>query len=81
MPNLPPLVGNVKAGEVAWKRLESIDYETLGFFLSTHLIIEHYLIEFVKANIPKLNWDSADLSANQKIQLLSKFPIVEPYGF
>jgi hypothetical protein len=42
---LPPLVAEIADGSVTWQRLEGLDYELLGYFLSCHLIIEHYLDE------------------------------------
>lgn len=76
---LPPLVENITNGSVTWKRLESIDYEVLGYFLSCHLIIEHYLDEFLKISYPKLNWDAARQTFGQKVELLSAFRVSERY--
>ena len=41
--HLPPLVKEIASDGVVWKRLGEVDYETLGYFLSCHLIIEHYI--------------------------------------
>jgi hypothetical protein len=51
---LPPLVGSIQDGNVTWQRLENLDYELLGYFLSCHLIIEHYLDEYPSSSyLPK----------------------------
>lgn len=76
---LPPLIGNITNGSVTWKRIESIDYEILGYFLSCHLIIEHYLDEFLKISYPNLNWDAARQTFGQKVELLSAFRVSEKY--
>ncbi len=78
---LPPLVSEIIDGKVIWQQLENIDYETLGYFLSCHLIIEHYMDEFIKAMTSKLDWESAKLSFGQKIALISGFNIIEPHNF
>ena len=51
---LPPLVANIRDGNVTWQRLENLNYELLGYFLSCHLIIEHYLDEYLKTRYPAL---------------------------
>jgi hypothetical protein len=69
----PPILHSIKDGEVTWGVLQAIDYGTLGYLLSCHLIIEHYLSEALKRTglpIEQLNWDSARLSFNQKVNLL-----------
>lgn len=79
---LPPLVGGFAGGKVTWQRLESIDYDTLGYLLSCHLIIEHYLDHFTATyeNTP-FEWEGAKLTFGQKISLISKLPIFnEPYN-
>jgi hypothetical protein len=79
---LPPLVGGFADGKVTWQRLDSIDYDTLGYLLSCHLIIEHYLDHFIAtyANAP-FEWEGAKLTFGQKISLISKLPIFkEPYN-
>jgi len=76
---LPPLVGNISEGSITWQRLDNINYEELGYFLSCHLIIEHYLDEYLKAEYKTLSWDDCKLTFAQKINLLSNFQISEPY--
>lgn len=82
---LPPLVGEIKDGEVTWQRIEDVDYETLGYLLSCHLIIEHYVSEELKSvSTPLgegLQWHSTKLSFNQKISLLPDMTAHEPYNF
>ncbi|WP_457968158.1 hypothetical protein [Acinetobacter calcoaceticus] len=76
---LPPLVGQISKGSVTWQRLDSINYEELGYFLSCHLIIEHYIDEYLKVEYENLSWEDCKLTFSQKINLLSNFPISEPY--
>lgn len=76
---LPPLVSDTSNGSVTWQRLENINYEELGYFLSCHLIIEHYIDEYLKVEYEDLNWEESKLTFSQKINLLSNFPISEPY--
>lgn len=56
-PALPPLVGGIKNGEITWEKIESVDHETLGYLLSCHLIIEHYVTEVLKS----ANWRGDEL--------------------
>ncbi|MDR6674616.1 hypothetical protein [Xanthomonas sp. 1678] len=79
--SLPPLVGGFADGKVTWQRLEAIDYETLGYLLSCHLIIEHYLDHFIATYTKApFSWESAKLTFGQKISLISKVPFPEPYN-
>jgi hypothetical protein len=79
---LPPLVGGFEDGHVTWDRLESIDYDTLGYLLSCHLIIEHYMDHFLAAypGTPIFGWENAKLSFTQKIALIGALPFSEPYN-
>jgi len=72
---LPPLVAEITDGAVTWQRLDAIDYDVLGYFLSCHLIIEHYLDEYLKIRYPSLDWDAARHTFGQKVALLSSFKI------
>ena len=76
---LPPLVAKIANGEVTWQRLEGLDYETVGLFLTCHLIIEHYIDEYLKISYPDLDWDTARNSFAQKLSLLSRFKISDQY--
>ena len=67
---LPPMVGAVNGDKIAWKAISGINYELLGYFLSCHLIIEHYLDEFLKARHPGLTWEGAKLTFGQRTALL-----------
>ena len=79
---LPPLVGGFSDGKVTWQRIEAIDYDTLGYLLSCHLIIEHYL-DHVLATHPgaDFGWENARLTFGQKIALISGLKFPEPYNF
>jgi hypothetical protein len=78
---LPPLVAGFADGKVTWQRLESIDYDTLRYLLSCHLIIEHYLGHFIATytHVP-LAWEGAKLTFGQKASLISRLPFKEPYN-
>jgi hypothetical protein len=70
-PNLPPMFDGVKDGSVVWKATADVDLELLGYFLTCHLLIEHYMDEFLKALYPLLDWDKPRLSFGQRVNLLS----------
>lgn len=78
--SLPPLVGSIRNGTVTWQRLENLDHELLGYFLSCHLIIEHYLDEYLKIRYPKLNWDASKQTFGQKVALLATDNYPEKYN-
>ena len=79
---LPPLLSEVKNGEIIWKKLNSINYDQIGYLLTCHLIIEHYLDQYIKIKSHKsLSWDQAKLTFNQKISLLSKQEFPSQYDF
>lgn len=77
--NLPPLISKISEGEVTWQALEGIDYQKLGYFLSCHLVIEHYLDEYLRVEYPDLDWDSARQTFGQKVALLSRFKVSAKY--
>ncbi|TFB12538.1 hypothetical protein E3V55_00350 [Candidatus Marinimicrobia bacterium MT.SAG.3] len=69
---LPPLVSKFDKNGVVWKRLEKVDHDLLGYLLSCHLVIEHYMDNFLLLNVSqKLSWKAAQLSFSQKVRLLS----------
>ena len=78
--SLPPLVSKIQDGDVTWQRIENIDYELLGYFLSCHLIIEYYMDEYLKTKYPALDWDGSKQSFGQKTSLLSKENYPEKYN-
>lgn len=77
---LPPLIGDIRDGNVTWQRLENLDHELLGYFLSCHLIIEHYLDEYLKTRYPTLNWDASKQTFGQKVSLLATNDYPEKYN-
>jgi len=79
---LPPLVGGFSDGKVTWQRIESIDYDTLGYLLSCHLIIEHY-VDHLLATHPgaDFGWEGARHNFGQKVALISGFKFPESYTF
>ena len=79
---LPPLVGGFSDGKVTWQRIESIDYDTLGYLLSCHLIIEHYLDHFLATHPgAEFGWEGARLTFGQKMALISGLKFPEPFNF
>lgn len=79
---LPPLLEKFEDGKAKWKSFSDVDFELVGLFLSCHLIIEHYLEEFLSAYSPApFNWEGANLTFGQKVSLVSdlkQFP--EPWS-
>ncbi|HDS1076302.1 TPA: hypothetical protein QDZ65_003374 [Stenotrophomonas maltophilia] len=67
---LPPMFDGVKDGSVVWRRISDIDHELLGYFLTCHLLIEHYMDEYLKATLPQLDWEKSRLTFGQRISLL-----------
>lgn len=48
------------------------DFETIGRVLKSHLVVEHYMTEFIRAKNPNLvSLDKARLSFSQKLNLLN----------
>jgi len=78
--SLPPLVHSIQNGDVTWQRLDNLDYELLGYFLSCHLIIEHYLDEYLKARYPTLDWEASRQTFGQKVALLATDNYPEKYN-
>jgi len=76
---LPPLVAGIAGGSVTWQKLEELDYESLGYFLSCHLIIEHYLDALLKSTYPSLSWERVKHTFSQKVALLSEFKLSDPF--
>jgi hypothetical protein len=69
MRKLPPLVKGFNGSSVEWQKLEDVNFEFLGYLLSCHLIIEHYLDEVIMTLGTSLNWVPAKLTFSQKIAL------------
>lgn len=79
--SLPPLFSSNEKGEIIWKKVEEIDYDQIGILLCCHLIIEHYLDEYIKLKSDKkFNWAAARLTFNQKVSLLSTVVTPEKYN-
>ena len=79
---LPPLVGELEDGKVTWQSIKSVDYDTLGYLLSCHLIIEHYIDHYLETfPTASFGWKEARLTFAQKISLIAKLHFPEPYQF
>jgi hypothetical protein len=76
---LPPRVAEISRGKIKWASVEVIDYDFLGYFLCIHLVIEHYLDQFLKIVHPNLDWEASRLTFAHKIGLLSKFKTEPKY--
>lgn len=76
---LPPMFGPIEGGKRTWVRVGEIDYELMGYLLSCHLIIEHYMDAFLKAHHPGLEWEDARLTFGQRVALLSSWTIPKPF--
>lgn len=80
-PGLPPVVAGFTDDGVTWQRIEAIDYDMLGYVLSCHLIIEHYMDNaLVTLPFCDLDWEAARLTFGQKVALFSGVKFVEPYN-
>lgn len=64
------MFAGVQDGSVVWKRIVEIDHELLGYFLTCHLVIEHYMDEYLKATVPGLDWEKSKLTFAQRVNLL-----------
>ncbi len=73
---LPPLFGDLKGTiGIEWRKLSEINFESIGRILTCHLIVEHYLTNYLSILGPNdLDWDSARLSFANKIVLAQKRP-------
>jgi hypothetical protein len=78
--SLPPLVGAIHSGNVTWQGISGVDFELLGYFLSCHLVIEHYMDEFLKATFPTLDWDAAKPSFGQRVALLTDMGLPDRFN-
>jgi hypothetical protein len=77
--SLPPRVAEIANGSVSWQRIEAVDFELLGYFLSCHLVIEHYMDEYLKIFYSSLDWDAARQTFGQKVALLSGMKVSDRY--
>ncbi len=77
---LPPMFGPLVNGERTWIRIGAIDYGLMGYLLSCHLIIEHYMDAYLKSHHPDLEWEAARLTFGQRVALLSSWTIPKPFN-
>lgn len=77
---LPPMFGPIEDGERTWVSIGNVDYDLLGYVLSCHLIIEHYMDAYLKALYGRLAWDAAKLSFGQRVALLTTWNIEKPFN-
>lgn len=68
--HLPNLIADIAEGEIVWKSVESVDFELLGYFLSCHLVIEHYMETLLAVKYADLDWEASKLTFGQRLALL-----------
>lgn len=65
--------------ESIWKRVDGVDVEFIGAFLTAHLSLENYISDYLKLRYPSLSWNDAKLTFSQKIALIQNEPATAPY--
>lgn len=70
---LPHQFGPFKDGKVTLKPVASANFDLTGYLLTCHLLVEHYIDEYLKAAYPKLDWDAANLTFGQQAVLLGDY--------
>ncbi len=80
----PPLFAGYTPGKkyVDWKGLGILDVDLVGNLLFTHMVIEHYLDQYLLCRHGKgLNFESAKLTFGQKLSLLegAQFPTANDF--
>ncbi|MEZ0606636.1 hypothetical protein ACAX43_31620 [Paraburkholderia sp. IW21] len=70
---LPPMFQVADGGAKKWKHLDQLDFDLIGYLLSCHLVVEHYINEFLKTHFPELDWQNKDAKMNfaQRAALLT----------
>ncbi|MGP9435767.1 hypothetical protein ACT3RR_10075 [Ewingella sp. AOP8-B2-18] len=63
-----------------WERVENVDLEFIGAFLTAHLSLERYVDDYLKLRYETLSWDEARLTFSQKISLIQNEPAIPPYN-
>lgn len=66
--------------ESIWKRIDGVDVEFIGAFLTAHLSLEKYISDYLRLRYPSLAWDNAKLTFSQKISLIQNEPTQAPYN-
>ena len=65
--------------ESIWKRVDEVDVEFIGAFLTAHLSLEKYISDYLRLKYPSLSWGDAKLTFSQKIALIKNEPAKAPY--
>ncbi|CAN7578835.1 hypothetical protein [Paraburkholderia hospita] len=79
-PGLPPMFGPIENGKRTWIKIGKVDYDTMGYLLSCHLIIEHYMEAFLKAHHDQLDWEAARLTFGQQVALIATWNLPKPFN-
>ncbi len=63
-----------------WERVDGVDVEFIGAFLTAHLSLEKYITDYLRLKHPSLSWEDAKLTFSQKIALIQHEPAKVPYN-
>ena len=72
--------GITAENESIWKRVDGVDVEFIGAFLTAHLSLEKYISDYLRLRYPSLSWDDAKLTFSQKISLIQNEQAKAPYN-
>jgi len=63
-----------------WERVDGVDVEFIGAFLTAHLSLEKYITDYLRLRYPSLSWEDAKLTFSQKIALIQHETAKAPYN-
>ncbi|MCO8024693.1 hypothetical protein NI600_09275 [Citrobacter freundii] len=72
--------GIANENESIWERIDGVDVEFIGAFLTAHLSLEKYISDYLRLKYPSLSWADAKLTFSQKIALIQHEPTETPYN-
>ncbi|HII4323768.1 TPA: hypothetical protein ACY4PR_004667 [Enterobacter cloacae] len=72
--------GDKQPDDSIWERVEGVDVEFIGAFLTAHLSLEKYITDYLSLRYPSLSWSDARLTFSQKIALIQNEPANPPYN-
>ena len=72
--------GDAQSQDDIWKKVEGVDIEFIGAFLTAHLSLEKYINDYLTLKYPRLYWEGARLTFSQKIALIENEPAKPPYN-
>ena len=74
------MFGPIENGKRTWISVGAIDYELMGYLLSCHLIIEHYMDTYLTTHHTELEWEGARLTFGQRVALISGWTFSTPFN-